>query len=569
MPTKPTVAEYIISRLSELGIDHAFGVPGDYSFPFDDAIESSKKVRWIGCSNELNAAYAADGYARRRGAAILSTTYGVGELSAINGVMGAKAHRSIIFHLVGAPSTRIQRQGLLTHHALGDGDYDFSFALSAATGCVSARMTPDNVVEELERCIREAFARSQPAYIQIPQDFNKMPILGSPMTGKKLPIEGLSNPRELAAAVKAINAALTISRCPVALATLQIKHCNARKETLAFLKRSELSFAITLMDRGVLPETHPGYLGFSAGQGSPEPWVRSSVEKADVLLDLGGVVLTDINTGMWSQQLDPSKVITIGPDFVRIGADLYVNVVFKDVLAALAKSAPKVKSLPHKKTKPSPLLGKALDPITSASLYPRLQRFLKNDDNIVMEVSSLSHFTTIPLPEDAGFECQLLWGSIGWATPATLGVAIAEPKKRAILISGDGAHQMSANEIGVMGRYAINPIVIVINNMIYGVEVIVSDWGHAYDDIPVWNYHLIPEAMGCKGWFSAKIQTVGELEDALIKARHHNGGVYLEIMIPASESQPLPKDVLERIYKLQTPTETIKEVPRSRRRVTR
>ena len=168
-----TVVEYVIRRLADLGIDRAFGVPGDYSFPIDDAIEASDKLSWVLCSNELNAAYAADGYARRRGAAILTTTYAVGELSAVNGVMGAKAHRVPIFHVVGAPSTRIQRRRMVTHHTLGDGTYNNFFDISAATACVSAHITPDNVVSELERLIREAFRLSQPAYMLIPEEFRK------------------------------------------------------------------------------------------------------------------------------------------------------------------------------------------------------------------------------------------------------------------------------------------------------------------------------------------------------------------------------------------------------------
>ena len=84
------VADYIVKRLAEEGIAHCFGVAGDYLFPICDAVERSSKVKWTGCANELNAAYAADGYARVRGAAMLATTYGVGELSALNGVMGER-----------------------------------------------------------------------------------------------------------------------------------------------------------------------------------------------------------------------------------------------------------------------------------------------------------------------------------------------------------------------------------------------------------------------------------------------------------------------------------------------
>lgn len=156
------VAQYTLTRLSQLGIDKIFGVPGDYAFSIDDAVEQVPGLEWVASANELNAAYAADGYARIRGAAILTTTYGVGELSAINGVMGSKAHRLPVFHLTGMPSERIQRQGLLTHHNLGDVDYARFQVLSGAAACVSAVLTPDNCIDELERVIREALRQSKP-----------------------------------------------------------------------------------------------------------------------------------------------------------------------------------------------------------------------------------------------------------------------------------------------------------------------------------------------------------------------------------------------------------------------
>src|SRR5437763_7768805 len=110
MTTKAaTVIDYIIQRIADEGVQHCFGVPGDYAFPVGDAVDRNPNIKWIGCSNELNASYAADGYARARGAAMLSTTYAVGELSAINGVMGAKAERSLVFHVVGMPSSQNQR----------------------------------------------------------------------------------------------------------------------------------------------------------------------------------------------------------------------------------------------------------------------------------------------------------------------------------------------------------------------------------------------------------------------------------------------------------------------------
>src|SRR3984893_16245349 len=116
-----TVIHYVLKRLKEISVDGVFGVAGDYAFPVNDAIVQDQSLNWIGCANELNAAYAADGYARMRGAAMLCTTYAVGELSALNGVMGAKAEHVTIFHLVGMPSMRNQRQHKIVHHTLGDG----------------------------------------------------------------------------------------------------------------------------------------------------------------------------------------------------------------------------------------------------------------------------------------------------------------------------------------------------------------------------------------------------------------------------------------------------------------
>ena len=130
-----SVADYIVERLAAEGISHCFGVAGDYVFPICDAVDNSAKVKWIGCANELNASYAADGYARIRGAAMLVTTYGVGELSALNGVMGAKAERSLVFHVVGMPSYQHQRVRKITHHTLGDGVFGNFVHLSAAAGC--------------------------------------------------------------------------------------------------------------------------------------------------------------------------------------------------------------------------------------------------------------------------------------------------------------------------------------------------------------------------------------------------------------------------------------------------
>src|ERR1700730_5404886 len=140
-----TVIEHVLRRLKEIGVDAIFGVPGDFAFSVQDAIVNHRSIEWIGCCNELNAGYAADGYARLRGVGALSTTYGVGELSAINAVGGSYAENLPVFHLTGMPPMPAQRAHAQVHHTLGNGEFELFRNMADAVVCASAIMTPQNV----------------------------------------------------------------------------------------------------------------------------------------------------------------------------------------------------------------------------------------------------------------------------------------------------------------------------------------------------------------------------------------------------------------------------------------
>src|SRR5437762_13792259 len=177
MTTKATtVIEYIVQRIADEGVEHCFGVPGDYAFPVGDAVDRNPNIKWIGCSNELNASYAADGYARARGAAMLSTTYAVGELSAINGVMGAKAERSLVFHVVGMPSYQNQRLRKTMHHTFGDGDFLNFINISAQEAGCKAVSIPINSLLKLNVVLEEAGGVIQPVNMVVHLDYAWPPL---------------------------------------------------------------------------------------------------------------------------------------------------------------------------------------------------------------------------------------------------------------------------------------------------------------------------------------------------------------------------------------------------------
>lgn len=555
--SNPSVALYVAQRLSDLGIEHVFGVPGDYAFAFDDAVELCPKLKWIASANELNAAYEADGYARIRGAAILTTTYGVGELSAINGVMGSLAHRVPVFHVVGAPSRRIVAQKLLTHHSMGDGIYGNFEKLSAAACCVSTFLTPENAIREMERVIDEALGQSKPAYIVVCEDLGNMPVIGTPIKGKHLKDITRRTPikNEVDAAVEAIIKVLNQSSNVVALASAFVQRFGLRNELKAFLAKSKIAYAVTTMDKGVVDESDSGFLGIYNGVNSSPASVKHTVESADVVLDIGGVILMDLNTGFWTSELSEDKIIHIKDDSVQIGNRVWVGTSLQAVLQGLIDKIGTVKtSNPVDKPKMLAVTGEPSAPTDSSVFYPRLQRMLRSGDVLVGETGScMLKIGPMLLPKGVGYEGQVLWGSIGWATPAALGVAMANQPGRTVLVTGDGSHQLTFNEIGVMGRYNPNLVVFVLNNGIFGVEDVLSEMGHEYDNLAKVNYHKIPEAMGCQGWITGKATTVAELDGFIQRIQASNAPAYIEVMIPAEESQPVPKSIQEQMYKLNTP----------------
>jgi len=552
----PTVAHYTLSRLSQLGIDRIFGVPGDYAFSIDDAAERVPGLSWVACANELNAAYAADGYARIRGAAILSTTYGVGELSAINGVMGSKAHRLPVLHLVGTPSERIQHQQLITHHNLGDTVYDRFQELSAAAACVSAVLTPDNCVDELERVIREALRQSMPAYLSISEVNGGQPVLGTPVQGQ--PLSAIkrqhSVPTELDAAVGTILARLEAAARPVAVLTHLVSRYGVREQALELIRKTNLPTAITPNDKGNIDESMPQYAGLYAGDWSSSEDVRLLVGNADLILDIGGIVDTELNTGLWTGSYDPAKVVSIHDNWVRAGSKVFVNVAIDDVLTALCERVRTRCSDHGLKLEPMPLVGASGDATCSANFYPRLQRRLRSGDTLLIESGTcMTYLNKMLMPAGVSAEGQGLWASIGWATPACLGVAMAKTSGHTWLVTGDGSHQLTLNELAVMGRFGVKPRIFVLNNNLYGVEDMLSERGHGYDDLAPVNYHLLPEAFGCKNWLSARVSTVAELDQILDLIETHSGAAYVEVMIPSEESQPIDGATIDSGYKLKTP----------------
>jgi indolepyruvate decarboxylase len=537
-----TVIQHVLRRLKEIGVDDVFGVAGDYAFPVNDAIVEHPAINWIGCCNELNAAYAADGYARMRGVGAVCTTYGVGELAAMSGVAGSYAENLAVFHLVGTPNQPTQEGRALVHHTLGNGEFDLFSAMAESVVCASATMTSQNTAAETERLIAEATYHRRPVYMAFPSDVASKPVLGvaPPL---RLPV---SDPGSLAAATDAVVAALSKAGQACVLPGVLLRRLRLQGAAAAFVDASGLPFATMFADKSVLGEDHPGYIGMYAGRLMEEP-VRAFVESCDVVVMIGAM-LSDGNTAGNTVRLDPDKTINIDHHRTTVGGRVYRDVEIGDILSGLVGRS--INSFQRPAITPGtlgPIVYGGDDPITADALYPRWANFLRPNDVIITDTGTSSlGLAFAQLPKGAEFHNQTLWASIGWATPAAFGAAIGAPDRRLILITGEGSHQMTAQEIGQFGRRDLRPIIFVLNNSGYLSErMLCKDMAH--NDIAAWNYAELPHALGCQGWFTARVSTCVELDDALKTAEQADGAAYIEVVTAPYEAPPLYKKLHENV----------------------
>ena len=541
-----SVIEQVLRRLKQLGIREVFGVPGDFSFGISDAICNDPELRWIGNSNELNAAYAADGYARIQGFGALATAFGVGELSALCGIAGSYTEHLPVFHLVGMPNLKTQRQQRLVHHTLGNGEFDLFVKMTQPAVCASAILTPENAVAEIERLVTAAISHRRPVYLAIPADVANAQVREE--TGAApLPAPPASDPEALAEAVELMAEKLAKAKTAAILAGYLIPRLGCGASALALVEATGLPFATMFMDKTALDETHPQYIGMYDGR-IMNPEIREFIESCDCILNLGAL-WSDLNTGAFTANIDPARMMAIRHHTVRVGRAIFPNVEMCDVLQALARRvakkkvpAPKVHGLGEPQGAPG-------DKITPNYLYPRWEKFFRPGDLVIAETGTVSMGLAFArMPAGSVFHNQTLWCAIGWATPAALGAALAAPQRRTVLITGEGSHQMTVQEVGQFCRYGLKPIIFCLNNQGYLIErLLCQDPLSLYNDLAPWNYSQLPGVLGCSDWFTARVTTNGELEAAMAQAETCGTGAYIEVVTEMMAGSPMAMKLHESI----------------------
>lgn len=539
-----TVSDYLLDRLNELGLRDLFGVPGDFNLQFLDHVIEHEGIAWVGNANELNAGYAADGYARVNGIGALVTTYGVGELSAINATAGSYAEHVPVLHIVGAPSKDAQAAHLTMHHTLGDGDFTHFIRMASEVSCTVADLEHATAVSEIDRVLREIMIHKRPGYILLATDVARVEV-DPPAAPLNVPAK-LSSPGARESFRKDLTTLLAGKKTTV-LADLLVHRMGAQNNLTEMLDATGLPYATLMWGKTLVDESKPEFAGIYAGVVSNER-TKKAVEDAEILI-CAGVTFTDTTTAGFSQNL-PEHTVFLDAQTSRIGRKIYAPLTLDTSLDIVREVALEVGALPQDLLPWEEEDHADVDmdaPLTQDVLWSLLSREL-TPGNIVVADQGTSFFgmASRRFPERSMFIGQPLWGSIGYTLPAMMGAAIADRDARGVLLIGDGSAQLTIQELGTMLDQKINPVVVLINNDGYTVERAIHGATQPYNDIRTYNWQLLPAALGAREdeVLMLRVNTATELVDAArLTQQTRDRLVFMEIMMDKDDVPALLADV--------------------------
>lgn len=526
-----TIGDYLLDRLVDCGIDRLFGVPGDYNLQFLDHVIAHQDLGWVGCANELNAAYAADGYARIKGAGALLTTYGVGELSALNGVAGSYAEHIPVLHIVGAPSTGAQQRGELLHHTLGDGDFTHFSRMSEQITCTQATLTAGNACHEIDRVLSDMLTHHRPGYLMLPADVAKAravpPARALVIKGPAADENQLAGFREHAAKL------LRSSRRVSLLADFLAQRYGLQNTLQQWVKSAPITHATMLMGKGLFDEQGSGFAGTYSGIASA-PQTREAMESADAIICVG-TRFTDTITAGFTHHLPTEKTIEIQPFAARVGDHWFSRIPMDQALAALIDVSGKLSAEWSAPDIIAPdASGAPQGNLTQKNFWSTVEKQLRPGDIILADQgTSAFGIASLKLPSQATLLVQPLWGSIGFTLPAAYGAQTVAADRRVVLIIGDGAAQLTIQEMSSMLRDKQKLLILLLNNEGYTVERAIHGPEQRYNDIALWDWSRFPDAFApdtpSRCW---RVTQTGELAEAMADSVNSDKLTMVEVMLP-------------------------------------
>lgn len=464
----------------------------------------------------------------------------MGELSAINGIAGSYAEYVPVLHIVGAPCRSAQRRGELMHHTLGDGDFQHFYRMQQSVTVASAVLDEQNACYEIDRVLQAMLTERRPGYLMLPADVAKQP--ATPPSD--ILIVPLSEPESSVAAAFRYHAReqlLDSSRVSL-LADFLALRFGLQPVLQRWMTETPMAHATLLMGKGLFDERHPAFVGtYSAGASSD--YVRKAIEDADTIICVGTRFVDTLTAG-FTQNLPRERTIEVQPHASRVGGSWF-NIPMEQAVTTLRELCLEMSfSLPPER----PCAGRLQvekGPLTQENFWHTVQQYLAPDDIILVDQGTAAFgAAALSLPAGAEVLVQPLWGSIGYALPAAFGAQTAFPHRRVILIIGDGAAQLTIQELGTMLRDGQTPVILLLNNDGYTVERAIHGANQRYNDIAGWSWTLVPQALSreCQAecW---RVKQVVQLEEVLARLAKPQRLSLIEVVLPKADLPELLRTV--------------------------
>ena len=520
--TGVSIGQYLIRRLCDYGVRDVFGIPGDYVLAFYTMMEKGP-LRLIGCTREDCAGFAADAYARVNGIGAVCVTYCVGGLSLCNSIAGAYAEKSPVVVISGAPGLGERLHNPLLHHKVKDFQTQVD-VFRRLCGAEAQLNDPNSAFRRIDRVLEHVSRFKRPGYIELPRDLVDIVPEGPYITSVR---PSASDPAALAEAVAEAAGRIAAARSPVIIADVEIHRFGLQEKLLALAEGAGIPVVSTILGKSVVSERHPLFAGLYEGAMGREE-VAQFVESSDCVILLGAF-MTDINLGIYTAHLDPARSIDATSERLRISHHQYDGVLLCDFLDGLIAAGLKAppRSLPARPGSYDEVFQLQTDaPLTIRRLVARLNQTL--DESMVVSADigdALFASSDLVIHRQTEYLAPAYYASMGFAVPAALGVMVARPELRPIVLVGDGAFQMTGMELSSVVRYGFHPIVIVLDNGGYGTERRLHAGEHAFNDVQPWHYYRLPELLG--GGAGYEVRSEGDFDRSLRQALADRSGFSL------------------------------------------
>ena len=554
-----TSSDLLVRCLQHAGIEYAFGVPGSHLLPLYDALCRAGTPQVVLTCHEQGAAFMADGYARvRRRIGLCLGTVGPGAANLISAV--AAAFMDSIPLLVITAQVRTDHYGRAAHqeatgraHSIRQGDL-----LRAVTKqCFQVKDGHYLAGVAHEALILAQSGRPGPVALEICSDALNQELGELPAEPYSWQIdEGEECPDGI---VQEVVRWLALAERPVFLAGGGAVRSGCAGPLRRLAERLNVPVATSLLAKGILPEDHPLSLGGIGYYGLR--LANSYVTRADVMIALGED-FREYTTRGWDRKFQPSRaLIQVDSDPDEIGKN------YSPTIGVVASPRVFLESLERQVAEcnlPQRSIEQMLELKRTTRYFAEREMY---DDSVPIKPQRVMAVLRSKLPRDTivfkdmgktgnwaeryfstvapdTFFTAYGFSPMGYAVAASIGGKLAAPERPVVCLTGDGAFLMNGMEIATAAQYRAGVVWVILQDRrlgsLHDAQSALFGDRHVATSLPGVDYVTLAQALGARGF---RVQTAGELENAVELALRDSSPTVIEVGIDPDEKLPIVRKI--------------------------